>query len=143
MQLSLLPEEFSTPKATTKMVTPSERSRVAMAQGSPPHVSSPSVRIRRYFWRQRKEVSPMLAFGFEAVATQPPVPAQSPVPVQPLYQVRKAAIEAPIGVEPLAKSGRFASSALGRSSFKWRKLSPASRLSLRYVAMRKSGGEEG
>src|SRR3954466_9150953 len=95
MQLGGLPGVAVTPKATTKVVTPyCSLSSLVYLQGSPPQVSSPSVRMSRNFWRHWNEVS-----CAPAMAAQPPsVPQVSAE--QPLYQVRNCWIEAPMGVEP-------------------------------------------
>jgi hypothetical protein len=105
MQLSLLPAVAVTPKATTKTVTPWARRAVATVQGSfgwplgplvVPHVSSPSVRISRYLLRQLKPVSCSTASSL--------LPAMA---AQEVYHSLKYSNELPIGVEPLAKSGRL------------------------------------
>src|SRR4051794_19027337 len=105
MQLSLLPGVAVTPKATTKTVTPWARSSLATVQGSfglplgplvVPQVSSPSVRISRYLLRHLKPSScSTAAFVLPATAAQE------------IYHSLKYANELPIGVEPLAKSGRL------------------------------------
>src|SRR5947209_7253590 len=129
MQLSLLPGTAWTPKATTKTVTFRfgfaaliARNWSATAQGSlgwplgplePPQVSSPSVTISRYLLRHSKEESKSLCELSRARSAHW------------TYHSRKDSNELPIGVEPLAISGRLA------SSFKRRKVSVPWRLSLR------------